>query len=314
MLPVLSKYICPKYWIIICLAVIYLLVSCRGLTEKKDKSLVVNNNEQPELKLHIHHLDDQLGENSGIILYRGYLWTINDSGGKPILYAVHLKTGKIIQSISIANAKNRDWEDIAQDSSHIYIGDFGDNNLKRKKLFIYIINKGDIPLHGNKILEAETIIFSYEGMSGSPMVKDRILTDCEAFFAWNDTLYFFSKDRYDQTTTFYSLPAKPGEYTIAPEQVYPSEGFITGADISKDGKFVVLSGYKEHVPFLLIFHDIQMPDIFSAKMNRLEFPYYSDLQTEGVAIQSPEIVFISSERTSFPPQVYSIDLTGIIGK
>jgi len=303
-----------KHWIIICFAVIFLLVSCRGLTKKKDKSLAVNNNEQPELKLHIHYLDEQLSENSGIILYNGYLWTINDSGGKPTLYAVHLKTGKIIQSISIANAKNRDWEDVAQDSNHIYVGDFGNNNLKREDLFIYIINKEDIPLYGNKNLEAETIEFSYTGMPGSPAVKNHVSADCEAFFAWNDTLYLFSKDRYHQTTTFYSLPAKPGKYTITPQQIYPSNGLITGADISKDGKFVVLSGYKERIPFLIIFYDIQMPSIFSGKMNRLEFPDYFGLQTEGIAIQNPEIVFISSERTSFPPQVYSIDLTGIIGK
>ena len=314
MLPVLSKYIFPKYWIIICLAVICFFVSCRGLIEKKDKSLTVNNHEQPELKLHIHQLDDQLRENSGIILYRSYLWTINDSGGKPVLYAVHPKTGTIIQSVYIVNAKNHDWEDVAQDSNHIYIGDFGNNNLTRKVLFVYIINKGDIPLHGNKILEAETISFSYAGMPGSRAGKNRVSVDCEAFFAWNDTLYLFSKDRYHQTTTFYLLEAKPGKYTVTPEKIYPSDGLITGADISKDGKFVVLSGYKEHLPFLLIFYDIQIPNIFSAKMNRLEFPDYFGLQTEGVAIQSPEIIFISSERTSFPPQVYSIDLTGIIGE
>jgi len=314
MILTISTYILSKYWYFLCLAVISAVNSCSGLAERKREAPINQYNEKPELELCIDHLDDKLNENSGIILYQGYLWTINDSGGKPVLYAVHPKTGKIIQSVSIANAKNRDWEDIAQDNDYIYIGDFGNNKQKRKELYIYIIRKQDLSLRQNDDLEAQVISFTYTDIPGSTSRKHRISPDCEAFFAWNDTLYLFSKDRYSYTTTLYSVPAKPGKYTLKPERIYISDGLVTGADISMDGKFIVLSGYKDYIPFLIVFYDIQMPHFFSGKISRLEFPDYPDLQTEGIAIQKPEVVFVSSERSSFPPQVYRIDLTGIIGK
>jgi len=312
MILTISTYILSKYWYFLCLAVISAVNSCSGLAERKREAPINQYNEKPELELCIDHLDDKLNENSGIILYQGYLWTINDSGGKPVLYAVHPKTGKIIQSVSIANAKNRDWEDIAQDNDYIYIGDFGNNKQKRKELYIYIIRKQDLSLRQNDDLEAQVISFTYTDIPGSTSRKHRISPDCEAFFAWNDSLYIFTKDWSDETTTMYVLPSQPGYYTVYSRDIFPADGLITGADISRNGKMVVLTGYKDYIPFTWIFYDYQFPHIFDGKKARLDFWDYVDLQTEGVAILNPQVVFISSEMSVFPQQLYRLDVSDII--
>ena len=38
-----------------------------------------------------------------------------------------------------------DWEDMAEDSKHLYIGDFGNNKLERTHYQVLKINKKDMP-------------------------------------------------------------------------------------------------------------------------------------------------------------------------
>ncbi len=97
-------------------------------------------------------LPDEVSETSGLIYYDNALWTINDSGNAPILYKLSPETGEVLQRIQIANATNKDWEDLAQDEEHIYIGDFGNNMGKRSKLKILILEKNNIPISGDTSL------------------------------------------------------------------------------------------------------------------------------------------------------------------
>jgi hypothetical protein len=71
-------------------------------------------------------LGKQLEESSGMICWRGLFWQINDSGGEAEIYAFDTVSKQVIQTIKIENATNIDWEEIAQDKTHIYIGDFGE--------------------------------------------------------------------------------------------------------------------------------------------------------------------------------------------
>src|SRR3954451_24152951 len=73
------------------------------------------------------NLGNRVHESSGLIWWDNQLWTHTDSGGKPDLYAVDKSTGKVLKIVTITNATNVDWEDIAQDDDYIYIGDFGNN-------------------------------------------------------------------------------------------------------------------------------------------------------------------------------------------
>ena len=70
-------------------------------------------------------------------------WMINDGGNKERLYGVSTD-GKIIEEIKV-DAKNHDWEDLTKDDKgNIYIGDFGNNQNRRKNLKILKIKKTDL--------------------------------------------------------------------------------------------------------------------------------------------------------------------------
>ena len=78
----------------------------------------------------------QIQEASGLApsrLNSEILWTINDSGDDPILYAVST-TGADLGTIKVAGARNRDWEDLASfrlnDTAYLLIADIGDNRRK----------------------------------------------------------------------------------------------------------------------------------------------------------------------------------------
>ena len=106
-------------------------------------------------------LPSELDETSGLAFFNGKLWTINDSGGLPALYAFDTISGEIVQRITVSNAQNIDWESLAMDADHIYIGDFGNNAGTRDDLVIYKVSLSDIPLTGNDYVTAEKIWFSW---------------------------------------------------------------------------------------------------------------------------------------------------------
>ena len=85
-------------------------------------------------------------ESSGLVVSRcqkNVLWTENDSGGGPYLYAFS-PTGNNLGTWKVPNVVNIDWEDLAgyKDASgkcYIYIGEIGDNNVKRPIHSVYRI-------------------------------------------------------------------------------------------------------------------------------------------------------------------------------
>jgi hypothetical protein len=84
--------------------------------------------------------DKQVTESSGLAASRrspGVLWTHNDSGGQPTLYATDLK-GRALGAYTVPGATAEDWEDIAcvgtGDDAALYVGEFGDQT---KGLAVY---------------------------------------------------------------------------------------------------------------------------------------------------------------------------------
>ena len=66
-------------------------------------------------------LPETVAESSGAIFFNGKLITHNDSGNENRLYEVDTISGAITRTVTITNAENKDWEDIAQDEEYIYI-------------------------------------------------------------------------------------------------------------------------------------------------------------------------------------------------
>ena len=85
-------------------------------------------------------LSKKIDETSGLASFENNFLTLNDSGGKPALYSFNAK-GDLLETHKIDGAINRDWEDIAQDSTHFYIADTGNNYATREDLTVYIVTR-----------------------------------------------------------------------------------------------------------------------------------------------------------------------------
>ncbi len=292
-----------------CLACFVLLAGC-GVRDRGGRE--GSRADLPELETHVRNLDDMLMENSGLILHGGRLWTINDSGGDPILFSMDIQTGKALQAIRVANGDNVDWESLAQDEEYIYICDMGNNFGRRNSLVVYRIPKDSIPSSGNASVHADIIEYRYRGMERSEQAFHRSRFDGEAAFVFGDSLYLFTKDWENMSTTLYTCSTQPGSYILDPRRTYDIDGLVTGADISPDGRYFVLCGYRDYVPFVWLFQDFNPSDYSCRNALRIDFPAFLNLQTEGIAFESPERVFISSEMSDFPASLYRLDLRSCV--
>lgn len=277
-----------------------------GCTDPEAKNYnpsAINNNGSCRYKTTIYNppfkylLPDEISETSGLIYYNNVIWTINDSGNEPILYKLMPETGEVIQRIQITNKKNKDWEDLAQDEEHIYIGDFGNNMGKRNKLKILILKKDMIPNAGDTNLAVQSIEFSYPDFPEKAIKKKNNNFDCEAMICVGDSIYIFTKNRGDQQTKLYSLPKVAGIYQANYVATFNSKGLITGADYHAERKEVILLGYTDKTwqPFVWLLSDYEDNKLFSGNKRRIELLNITATQTEGIAYTKDRNCVITSE-------------------
>lgn len=178
-------------------------------------------------------------ESSGFALAspHGDLWTHGDGGNTAALYKV-TPQGDLLQTLDLAPLTNIDWEDLARDDEgRLYIGDFGNNQNKRRNLCIY-------RLSGPGLRQTDTIRFRYPDQRAFPPRKAARNFDCEAFFYRQDSLYLFTKNRgKGHWVKMYSVPARPGYHVATLLDSIRINTWVTGADLSPDGRTVALLGY-----------------------------------------------------------------------
>jgi hypothetical protein len=106
--------------------------------------------------------DPRLNESSGLALSLrtpGILWTHNDSGDGPFVFALDEK-GSVRGRFTLNGAFNFDWEDMASGMSkagvpYLYVGDIGDNLSIRGDLQIYRVEEPVVDLTGKGVIERE---------------------------------------------------------------------------------------------------------------------------------------------------------------
>lgn len=243
-------------------------------------------------------LPNAINESSGIIYFEEQLWTQNDSGDDPKLYKISNQNDNLLQTVKLLNIKNIDWEGLAQDSSHLYIGDFGNNGGRRQDLVIYKILKAD--LAQESIANIEKIAFAYADQTRFDYEAYEHNFDCEAMISVGDSLYLFSKNFKDEKTRLYSLPKFPGEYVIPPKAEFNVKGSITDAAINKQSDILSITGYNFNhgtfSPFIWVFWDYENQDFFMGKNQRVNLPV--QLQIEGITHFKENLFFVSSEAES----------------
>lgn len=253
-------------------------------------------------------LPGDLKETSGLVFWQNSLWTHNDSGGEPVIYQVDTATAAVIRTVRLENAENRDWEDITHDQDHIYVGDFGNNSGNRRDLKIYKLKKSDIPEEGDATVSAEVIKFRFADQTSFENENREHNFDCEAIISFNDALYLFSKNWIDGKTRMYRIPSAPGDHIAEVVDSLDVDGLVTGADMNPSGDRLVLLGYRDFYPFLMLISGFEGNNFLQGKARKMDFPFEGGVQTEGIAFHDSTSLFISCEELKTEPQVFSYNL------
>ncbi len=246
-------------------------------------------------------------ETSGLIFHNGRLVTHNDSGDDPVLYEIDTTNLALRRTVTLINAVNTDWEDIASDENYIYIGDFGNNVTDRKELTIYRIAKQDYD--SSDAVNAEAINFSYEDEPDF-MEGEEPNWDAEALVVYNDELLIFTKQLQDENTRVYTLPKVPGNHVARNIASYAANGLITGGTFNPSTSELHLVGYSQQlVPFLIRVPDLSGDFNFTAGTEKLGLNL-SFGQVEAITHGEENEYYISSERFSLeqPPVTLSSQL------
>jgi hypothetical protein len=206
------------------------------------------------------------------------LWTIEDAGNKNNIYGMDLK-GNLIKNIDISNSSNIDWEDLTSDTKgNLYIGDFGNNSKNRDDFTIYKVSN----------LEHDEVTAERINFTLPKKVKSE---DFEAFFILNNHFYIFSKE--NKSTKLFKVPNQIGKHTAAFVSEFKMKGKhtkITSADVSDDGKTVVLLNHER----LWKITDFKDDAFFKGNIEALEFEH--DSQKEGICFKNNNMVYITDEK------------------
>lgn len=260
-------------------------------------------------------LKDSLRETSGLMAFDNLLWTHNDDHDNTI-YGLD-SNGIIKKKIKLENIKNNDWEEISQDSSYIYIGDFGNNfQGNRKNLHLLRIEKKSFLLNKPVI---DTISFSYSNQTDFGIQKENSTNfDCEAFIVSRDSIYLFAKQWSQKKTSIYVLPKIPGNYSAKLKETLDVSGLITGSALLNSGKGIVLCGYSGMLqPFLYLLYDYKNNDFLTGNKRKikLSLPFH---QIEGIESLDGKLFYLTNESLirrpiiKIPPQIHTIDLSSYL--
>ncbi len=258
----------------------------------------------------ITKLPKKLTENSGIVSFNdSTAWFIEDSGNSDNIYKTDFQ-GNIIQQFDIKNEKNNDWEDLTKDHlNNTYIGDFGNNHNKRKNLVIYKLPNIEIE-KGDKI-NVEKIEFSYPEQKDFPPKKEHQVFDAEAFFHAQGYLYIFTKNRahpFTGETWIYRVPDQKGTYeaellgTLFINNDWKT-GQVTSADISPDGKTIVLLTNGK----LYTFTNFTLENLTQATKTEIDLGVRTQLESVCF-INATQLLLSDEERENTGRNLYSYQI------
>lgn len=189
---------------------------------------------------------DKVEENSGLARWGGFVWTINDSGGRAAVYAFDDQQFSYRKRVDIAGAKNIDWESLAQDETYLYIADCGNNLSHRPVMQIYRVRWEHLlhAKHKNAVSFDQRQRFSFNDRPAQP-IRGQNNFDCEAITRVGDQLWLFSKNHDDRRSRLYQLDLNARSQIVAPILELPVNGMITAADYNPHTGQLALLGYQK---------------------------------------------------------------------
>ena len=261
----------------------------------------------------IVHLQTPMEESSGLVVLNNRIITFGDSGNPPALYEIDTLSGTASRTVFVGNATNVDWEDICKDNTHIYIGDFGNNQGTRQDLKIYKITIADYLNTTTDTVFADTISFSYADQSSFNPAPFQTNYDAEGLISFGDSLYVFTKQWSKPGTTIYSLPKTPGSYSSHKIDSITTINFVTAADFNPVSGFLALVSHTNNYATLLIDYGWYPSKADGPTRTGYFLQVKQSLQVEGLAIKNFRNMYFSSETGLLGDGILSRIRTPIIG-
>ncbi len=260
-----------------------------------------------------------IDESSGLAASRidpDVLWTINDSGAPPLLFALG-KNGEDLGTFRIKGAKNRDWEDIAafrkEGIPYLLVADVGDNRGTWDHVTLYGVREPEIrrpaPDTPRSVPVAWVMRFQYED---GPRDTEAVGVD-----EGGDTILLISKR--ETPPALYTLPLtfgdesiqvawRAGELTGFPRPTLMQQGtgplfgghggMVTAMDVSPGGNTAMVLTYQQ---LYLFDHRTgeSWAEAFRRQPETIPLPPLS--QAEGACFAADgQTLFVSSEKRPAP--------------
>ena len=245
-------------------------------------------------------------ESSGVTPSRrrsGVLWTHNDSGDEPRLYATD-SAGDDLGAVRVAGAANVDWEDLGAGpcpglaARCLYVADIGDNERSRDHVVVYRLAEPEPPLAASDTLRA----VPYETATAlrypdHPHDAETIAIDPAG------RIFVFTKEVFGPPRMFEvprrTAPQRAGQYDtlrfVGLLDIAPNLAQLrvaTGGAVSPDGTVLVVRTYSSLHFFRLRGDSLPAP---LTPPEGLLIPFVEP-QGEGVAFLAPDLLVLTSER------------------
>ncbi len=271
-------------------------LSSQGANDNRAAKIVSQKFGKPEVIGTIK--SGEITESSGLVASKcqeNIFWTHNDSGDDAFVFAINPK-GEKLGTFRVKGAKNIDWEDIATVKNQngecvLYIGDIGNNARTRGEMAIYIVkepmvsaaSKNSSRKNPSETEAARLVKFDYPDIrhdaetlmvhpaTGDIYVLTKRLQGAAGVYKLAANFDFDKTNRLEKIADF-TVPAIPN-------------GFLTGGDISSDGRHAIICDY-------FAAYEIDLPD--DAK------------NFDDIWKQKPELVELG-ERAQGEAVCYSID-------
>jgi hypothetical protein len=238
-----------------------------------------------------------LKESSGLVASRreaGVLWTLNDSGNPPELFATDT-SGKDRGVFRIANAQNRDWEALGlarcgtQDC--LYIAEVGDNGSRSPTVRLYRVAEPGRNASSGVLQPNGAIEFTYQ--DGPRNVEAILVTPAQ-------DVYLISKERAGGGRVYLIDHAAWSNRDVATARFIQDlplpEGMgyqVTDATLARDGASVAIRTYS-----YIFFFKLEQGKLVPDRDRHRCYAAGLDVQGEGITWLTDGRLATSSERIS----------------
>ena len=179
----------------------------------------------------------QAPELSGLVLSRsqpGVLWTHNDSGDRPRVFALR-PDGSLLANLDVPGAQAVDWEDIAIRGRTLYLADIGDNARARSTIDVYKVPEPRVPASGTTAPATRMELRYPDG----PHDAETLLVDPRS-----GELVIVTKELSGRSGVYVAHGSR-GTLRLAGHLNLGLASLATAGDVSADGRVIAIRTYSD---------------------------------------------------------------------